>query len=185
MHGAMMVEDLDETAAIYALGLARGQGRAAIEARMEREPALAAKIVRWQKRLSELDLSAPRLTPPPGLFDKILEAVDEGEERLPGTLTKRAGTGVWTELAPGVMCTILCEDPCAKRRSMLIRAEPGAIYDSHGHDAGYEECLVLEGDLIMGDLTLHAGDFHLATKGSAHPQATTRSGVLVYLSTAI
>src|SRR5579885_2444610 len=137
------------------LGLPAGRNARRLRRGWKESPRLLQRS--WQERLSELDLSAPRLTPPPGLFDKILEAVDEGEERLPGTLTKRAGTGVWTELAPGVMCTILCEDPCAKRRSMLIRAEPGAIYDSHGHDAGYEECLVLEGDLIMGDLTLHAG----------------------------
>ena len=48
---------------------------------------------------------------------------------------------------------------------------------------GHEECLVLEGDLIMGDLKLLPGDFHLAAKGSAHPSATTVSGCLLYLST--
>jgi ChrR Cupin-like domain len=63
-----------------------------------------------------------------------------------------------------------------------VRALPGATYYSHLHDQGHEECLVLEGDLIMGDLKLLPGDFHLAAKGSTHPPATTMSGCLFYLS---
>lgn len=180
-----MPEDLDETAAAYVLGIARGQARAAIEARLESEPALQAKVKLWQENFAALDFSAPQEAPPAGLLERILDAIDAGEEKLPGTLTRRAGTGVWTEMAPGVTYTVLYEDPVAKRRSVLIRALPGAIYDSHGHDEGYEECLVLEGDLVMGDLMLRAGDFHLAKKGSTHPLATTVSGCLLYLSTAL
>ena len=55
---------------------------------------------------------------------------------------------------------------------------------SHFHNEGHEECLVLEGDLTMGDLKLLAGDFHLAAKGSSHPAATTMSGCLLYQSIA-
>jgi anti-sigma factor ChrR (cupin superfamily) len=92
-------------------------------------------------------------------------------------------TGVWSEMSPGVTYQVLFEDPVAKRRSMLVRALPGSTYESHVHDEGHEECLVLEGDFIMGDLKLLPGDFHLAAKGSIHPPATTLSGCLLYLST--
>ena len=86
-------------------------------------------------------------------------------------------------MSPGVTYSVLFDDPVAKRRSMLVRALPSAIYESHFHDEGHEECLVLEGDLIMGDLKLLAGDFHLAAKGSSHPPATTTSGCLLHIST--
>src|SRR5580704_2917406 len=185
MHGKMMSEDLDQTAAVYALGLLRGAARAAIEARLSRDPALEAKVKLWQENFVALDLAAGRQAPPAGLFDVIVAAIDAGEAALSGTLTRRAGTGVWTEMGPGVSFTVLFEDPVAKRRSMLVRALPGSTYESHLHDQGHEECLVLEGDLIMGDLKLLAGDFHLAAKGSAHPPATTVSGCLLYLSTAL
>jgi anti-sigma factor ChrR (cupin superfamily) len=185
MHGKMMSEDLDQTAAAYALGLSRGAARAAIEARLSRDPALEAKVKLWQENFVALDLAAGRQAPPAGLFDVIVAAIDAGEAALSGTLTRRAGTGVWTEMSPGVTYSVLFDDPVTKRRSMLVRALPGSTYESHLHDQGHEECLVLEGDLIMGDLKLSAGDFHLAAKGSSHPPATTVSGCLLHISTAL
>ena len=179
----MMAKGTDETAASYALGIARGSARATIESQITRDPGLEEQVKLWQGQFVALDLASPPEAPPAGLFERVLNSIDTGEERLPGTLTRRAGTGVWAEMAPGVTYTVLFDDPLTKRRSMLVRAEPGAIYGAHGHDEGDEECLVLEGDLIMGDLTLHAGDFHLAIKGSTHPVATTASGCLLYLST--
>jgi anti-sigma factor ChrR (cupin superfamily) len=181
----MMANDLDETAAAYALGIARGDARAAIEARLQSEPALQAKVKLWQEKFAAIDISAPQEAPPAGVFDRIAAAIDIGEGTLPGTLTRRAGTGTWSEMAPGVSFTVLFDDPLTKRRSILIRAEPGAIYESHSHGQGYEECLVLEGDLMMGDLKLYPGDFHVAAQGSTHPAATTISGCLLYLSTPI
>ncbi len=185
MYGKMMSEDLDQNAAAYALGISRGAARAAIEARLSGDPALQAKIKLWQENFIALDLAAGRELPPVGLFDTIVAAVDAGESALSGTLTRRAGTGLWTEMSPGVTYTVLFEDRVAKRRSMLVRALPGSTYESHLHDQGHEEFLVLEGDLTMGDLKLLAGDFHLAAKGSSHPPATTVSGCLLHISTAL
>ena len=177
-----MFEDLDQTAAAYALGLMRGSSRAGIEARLSSDQALQAKVKLWQESFSMLDFAAGQEIPPAGPFDAILEAIDAEEREIPGTITRRAGSGEWIEMAPGVTFTVLFDDPVAKRRSMLVRALPGAIYESHLHE-GHEECIVLEGDLLMGELTLSAGDYHLAAKGSTHPPATTRSGALLYLST--
>jgi ChrR Cupin-like domain len=185
MYGKMMSEDLDQTAAAYALGIARGAARAAVEARLSGDPALQAKIKLWQENFIALDLAAGRQVPPAGLFDTIVAAIDADEAALSGTLTRRAGTGVWTEMSPGVTYSVLFDDPVTKRRSMLVRALPGATYESHFHDEGHEECLILEGDLVMGDLKLSAGDFHLAAKGSSHPPATTVSGCLLHISTAL
>jgi hypothetical protein len=185
LHGKMMSEDLDQTAAAYALGLARGAARAAIEARLSSHPALQAKIKLWQENFVAVDLAAGRQAPPAGLFDMIVAAIDAGAgEELSGTQTRRAGTSVWTEMGPGVSFTVLHEDPVARRRSILVRALPGSTYDSHFHEEGHEECLVLEGDLIMGDLKLLPGDYHIAAKGSTHPAATTMSGCLLYQSIA-
>jgi ChrR Cupin-like domain len=184
LHGKMMTEDLDQTAAAYALGIVRGAARAAIEARISSDPALRAKVKLWQLNFVAVDLAAERQVPPVGLFGTILDAIAAGENELPGTQTRRAGTGAWTEMSPGVTYTVLFEDPVAKRRSILVRALPGSNYGAHFHAEGHEECLVLEGDLIMGDLKLLAGDFHVAAKGSTHPAATTRSGCVLYQSIA-
>jgi hypothetical protein len=184
MHGKMMSEDLDQTAAAYALGIARGAAHATIEARLSGDPALQAKIKLWQENFIAIDIAAGRQVPPAGLFDAIVAAIDAAALELPGTQTRRAGTGGWTEMSPGVTYTVLFEDPVAKRRSILVRALPGSNYGPHFHAEGHEECLVLEGDLIMGDLKLLAGDFHVAAKGSSHPAATTMSGCVLYQSIA-
>jgi len=181
----MMAEDLDQTAASYALGILRGAARAETEARLPSDPVLQAKIKLWQENFAPLDLASGSEHPPAQLFDRILTAIDTGEEQLPGTITRRAGTGIWTEMAPGVTYSVLYDDPVAKRRSMLVRALPGSTFESHLHEHGYEECLVLEGDLVIGDLKLFPGDYHLAVKGSSHPLESTVSGCLIYLSTAI
>src|ERR1700730_2903876 len=133
LHGKMMSGELDQTAAAYALGILRGAPRAAIEARLSGDPALQAKIKHWQENFVALDLAMGRLVPPAVLFDAIVAAIDAGEAALSGTVTRRAGTGVWIEMSPGVSFTVLFEDPIAKRRSMLVRALPGATYESHLH----------------------------------------------------
>jgi hypothetical protein len=43
---------------------------------------------------------------------------------------------------------------------------------------------VLAGDLSIGTLTLHAGDYHLARRGVQHPTATTAEGCLILVSAA-
>ena len=182
-----MSEDLDQTAAAYVLGIARGAARAAIETRLVGDQALQTRVKLWQDNFAALDLAAGIEHPSREIFERIVAGIDAGAGagagEVPGTLTLRAGSGNWSEMAPGVTYTVLFEDPIAKRRSILVRALPGATYESHLHDQGHEECLVLEGDFVMGDLKLLPGDFHLAAKGSVHPPATTVSGCLLYLST--
>ncbi len=40
---------------------------------------------------------------------------------------------------------------------------------------------MLEGEFMLGDLRLSAGDYHVAHPGSDHPDAWTEIGVLVYI----
>ena len=175
-----MSEDRDEMAAAYALGIPRGAARAEIESRIRTDPALQARAKFWQQQFAVLDLSAPTEAPPPQLFDQILAGIGAGEPQLPGTLTRRAGTGAWSDMAPGVTYTVLFDDPVTQRRSILLRALPGATVEPHTHSQGHEESLVLEGDLLIGDLRLGPGDYHVAMAGTSHPRARTLSGCLCF-----
>ncbi len=83
-------------------------------------------------------------------------------------------------MAPGITYTVLFDDPASRRRSILLRALPGAILEPHSHGQGYEECLVLEGDLFIGDLKLGPGDYHVALTGTSHPATRTVSGCLCF-----
>jgi quercetin dioxygenase-like cupin family protein len=51
--------------------------------------------------------------------------------------------------------------------SMLVCFEAGASVPDHGH-ALDEDCLVLEGEMFLGDILLRAGDYQLAPTGGGH-----------------
>jgi anti-sigma-K factor RskA len=59
-----MSEDLDQTAAAYVLGIARGAARAAIETRLVGVEALQTRVKLWQDNFAALDLAAGIEHPP-------------------------------------------------------------------------------------------------------------------------
>lgn len=65
--------------------------------------------------------------------------------------------------------------------SYLLRLQPGALLPAHRHPID-EECVVLEGDLRIGErLVLKAGAFHLAKKELPHADITSDNGALIFL----
>ena len=124
-----------------------------------------------------LEAVAPE-TPPANLRAQVLTRVRATATMATHTL--RAGDGAWKSVLSGVEVKTLCYDTHARMVSFLLRAQPGASLPAHGHRA-FEECLILEGEFTLGDVTLRAGDFVTGHPGEEHPVATTRTGVLVYL----
>lgn len=124
-----------------------------------------------------LEAVAP-LAPPPGLRARVLQRAANAR---PVTLRENEG---WTAFAPGIEIKQLLIDRQAGTRSVLLRAAPGARLPAHPHH-GYEECLVLQGEVRIGELTLRPGDYHCMPAGSIHPEVSTGSGALVYLRSAL
>lgn len=125
-----------------------------------------------------LEAIAP-VTPPATLRARVLARV--AQDRLVADFHTLRNADGWRILAPGLDYKLLAYSEHADNKSFLLRAAPGSEFPAHAHE-GDEECIVLEGEFTMGELTLHAGDFHFAPRGSHHPNAYTRSGALVYLS---
>ena len=119
------------------------------------------------------------VTPPVGLRARVLARIARAGS-VPDFNTLRNSEG-WRVLAPGLEYKLLAYNKPADSKSFLLRAAAGSEFPEHSHE-GDEECIVLEGEFTMGDLTLQAGDFHFAARGSHHPHAHTRSGAVVYLS---
>ncbi len=92
-------------------------------------------------------------------------------------VTVRADEG-WRELMPKIFAKRVYTDGWAE--SYLVRMEPGCCAPPHDHPED-EECAVLEGELMIGDIRLRAGDFHIAHRGSSHGATTTATGALVML----
>ena len=74
-----------------------------------------------------------------------------------------------------------CNNTPGSSGSAFVRGDTSKL-DAHADD---EECLVLEGEVSVGDLRLRAGDFHVAARGSQHPRLESRPGALLLLSHAL
>jgi quercetin dioxygenase-like cupin family protein len=93
--------------------------------------------------------------------------------------TVPADAGVWRSLDAGLEVKFLYKD--ARATSLLLRLKPGARLPAHVHAAD-EECLVLEGELWLGEgVRLQAGDYHFAPKGLPHAAAESPMGALLFL----
>lgn len=79
--------------------------------------------------------------------------------------TVMAATSPWEQYGPGIARRTLWST--GVEASYLVRAQKGAQVPGHGHRFD-EECLMLDGDLYIGDVLLRAGDYQLAPVGSRH-----------------
>jgi quercetin dioxygenase-like cupin family protein len=90
--------------------------------------------------------------------------------------------GPWVDNRAGVQVLPLAVK--AKVVSMLVRFEAGAGVPDHGH-ALDEDCLMLQGEMFLGDILLRAGDYQLAPAGGTHFGETSETGALFYFHGAL
>ncbi len=166
-------------AAELALGNLDDATVARLRARMTTDPEFRAEVDRREAQiaghLSGVDLGSP----PPAVFAQIEAVLDRGLG-LPGAVTVRHTEGVWRELLPGVSTKVLHRDLVAGRQSYLVKMKPGAVLPAHFHGE-LEECLVLEGALVMNGLRIEKGDFQMVPAGVAHPVMYAPEGALFYI----
>jgi hypothetical protein len=82
---------------------------------------------------------------------------------------------------PGVKERRLFVDKERKRMSLLLKLEPGVVFPDHDHP-DVEECLVLDGDLMLGGVTLHKHDYMRIPKGGRHGSPRTINGCLLLVT---
>jgi quercetin dioxygenase-like cupin family protein len=133
--------------------------------------------------LNELLAATTAVAPPASLKAKVMARAGLN---MPAkrAITVKDAEG-WQALTELLQIKLLFVDEQADSVSFLLKGAPGASVPAHEHSR-YEECLVLEGDVQVGDeFTLGPGDFHCVGPNQPHPVLSTRHGTLVYLRTAI
>lgn len=106
----------------------------------------------------------------------VVSALLPGRGQAPVTIPREEG--VWADYAPGVRSKLLRDDGVC--RSLLLRIEPGASAHTHDHPQD-EECLVVEGEVFIGDTLLRPGDYQLAPRGTHHPVVSSDVGALLFV----
>ena len=95
-----------------------------------------------------------------------------------GYLTIEKELGNWIDVTPLAQIKMLIENGNAS--SFLVRLQAGAEFPAHQHAAD-EECVMMEGELWIGDFHLKAGDYHFAPKGQPHGHVHTDTGALLFI----
>jgi anti-sigma factor ChrR (cupin superfamily) len=97
-------------------------------------------------------------------------------------LTLEPGADGWQPFGDGLSIKVLHEADGIM--SYLLRLAPGAALPPHRHPVD-EECVVLEGEVRIGDVRLGAGGFHLGRKDVLHDRLHSDGGAVIYLRGAV
>ncbi len=113
-----------------------------------------------------------------------LPAAEAAWAPAPGSaaLTVMPGDDGWMPFADGVTIKPLAGSPDAI--SILARFEPGASVPGHGHGID-EECVMLDGELFLGDVLLRQAEFQLAPAGTTHEPLVSDVGCVLFFHGAI
>lgn len=177
----MIRSEAEGLAAEYVLGTLAGDEREQFIDALARDPALQALVEDWAARLAPLNDPITPMRPPAGVWRNIEAILDDFTAPGAAAVTIRAGDGGWKRLVHGVDKKLLFVDPSAGTESYLLRFAPGAWLPAHGHHLA-EQCLMLEGELTIGDQRFGPGDFHAAPAGVPHPMIVSEGGALAFIT---
>jgi anti-sigma factor ChrR (cupin superfamily) len=176
------IREIEEQAALYALGALPGEEAARFKTRLAAGcPLCRSAFAECQGTVSVLPLAAPEMEPPAGLRGRLMEriGVTETAPEPPaamGTIVRPEDTAWENTPVPGVEIR-----PLLGRKTILVRMAPGTMLPPHEHRTA-EQCLVLEGSVRSDDITAHAGDFTFMPAGSRHSQLSTETGCLLLIT---
>lgn len=131
--------------------------------------------------------------PPPGSKERLLAMIDSraadpraadrsAAAGIPGLTIRFGGDVPFAPTPfPGVWARLLHVDRARRQFTAVLRLDPGASYPAHPHD-GPEECLVLDGELMVGGVRLRAGDYQRAEPGSEHGEQRTETGAILFVT---
>jgi anti-sigma factor ChrR (cupin superfamily) len=75
---------------------------------------------------------------------------------------------------------VLERDPETRVATYLVRYGPGTSFPVHPQRSS-EECMLVAGDLQIGDTVMRPGDLQIAVPGIQHGPLVSRRGALVFV----
>ena len=165
----------------FFLGLSEDDDLRAAQRALASDPEFEAELVEWAARFSPFDDGADAEVSDT-LWAGIEKRLREADE-APGLRTVTPDDGVWESIAPGVKRKIVHQDRVGQRLCYFLRLRAGAELPEHDHPSD-EHCVVLEGELRIGETLFGAGSYQFAAKNQSHPPITAESPALVFIQSA-
>ena len=176
----MTDQEQDLLAAEYVLGTLEGPAREEFAQALSQDSRLRKFVAEWEQRLVGIESGSAEEAPSPDLLDRIGAMLDSEAKVPDAAVTIRSSSDDWQVVMEGVEKRTLHRDEEKGEESYLLRVAPNTRFPAHGHDK-LEECLVMEGEFVIGDLHLSAGDYHVVPAGFEHVEAHTEIGTVVYI----
>ncbi len=173
----MTPDELEALVLSDSIGALDADDRRRLQARLDRlTPDERSKVACLYDAVMTIASSVPMLEPAPHVRERLIASL-----RKPSRYTLSPAGAVWIDTGqPGIRVRVLAVDKPRSLVTLLVRAEPGAVYPPHKHH-GPEECYVISGSIVIDGTVLHAGDFHHADKDSEHGEITTTEGAEVLI----
>lgn len=95
----------------------------------------------------------------------------------------RNGSTGWQIFWPNVWVKVLRQDRHNNKQTALFRVLPGGVVPARAHTRD-EECLVLEGEVFIGEHRVTQGDLHVAGPDTCYRDITTRTGAMLMVRSA-
>lgn len=176
-------DEIRDLAILHSAGLLDEEQTRGFESRLwAGDETAKAEFLAFRETAAQLSFALPPARPEPALRERLLERIGaEESEPLPGIHVLRSSPQGWRSTPyPGVSFKTLYVDRTSDMVTSLLRLEPGAKYPTHRHAAA-EQCLVIEGEVSIGDLVLRAGDFEWAQSQTIHPVLESARGCLLLI----
>jgi anti-sigma factor ChrR (cupin superfamily) len=177
----MIPRDLEDLVLADSVGALDPDEQVELQARLDAlTPQQRSEVASLYDAGTALALAVPRLEPPAQVRERVLDAA-----RQPTRYTVWAADDAWIPTGlPGFRARVLAVVRPRSLVTLVIRAEPGAVYPPHKH-RGPEECFVISGSVVIDGRVLRAGDFHHADEDSDHGEITTAEGADVLIVGAV
>lgn len=183
------VDLIRERACLYALGALSSDEAEAFEQHIGSGcDACRDELRAFQTVTAELARAVPVVAARPVLRSRVLERIAAEAHHDDWTKISKEGLHFvrpqgldWTTVpGVGIEVKVLNRDDDRDVNTTLVRMDPGAVIPTHRHLAE-EEIYVVQGDLLVGDVLMRAGDYCHAAAGALHRSVTSFGGC-VFLS---
>jgi quercetin dioxygenase-like cupin family protein len=123
------------------------------------------------------------LRPSTSLWKRLSQRISDefGADPVPPP-TQPLAKPEWSKVAEGISCKVLALDAERRRVTMIVRLAPGTDYPPHRH-AGIEELHLLQGELMINDKKIHAGESIRAEAGTVDHRVWSETGCTCVLLT--
>lgn len=185
------LDQVRERASLYALGTLSASEAGEFEEHVSSGCSICVdELKAFTAVATDLASAAAPQTPRHTLRTRVLERIATDATATEGAVIEQMGArfvrsgklGWKAGNAPAVEIKVLAMDKQRGYVTQLVRMEPGASLRPHRH-ADVEESYLIEGDLLVSGVVMHAGDYCRAEGGSLHEGVVTRGGcVFIALS---